>query len=251
MMFSLIIIGSIISLVHLTAANYTSFVDVDTNQIGLTNDKGRICIALAFKVGVFNLNIKESNNFIPFDLLSDETIIGGRCSKDFKTDPILTAIIVHESRKRKLKFYFGTKNVYVKQIEELRWQLRKVVYTESYEDRSASFESDNSSVIISSPLNQKYICKDQVNITLHSEGFEDVIVSMSPDIDFQPYGPKSNAYLCERTRKRTLRESFENKATVFSGVVLGLASVGSIVGHSIRRHLHPVRKEIYQNLAGN
>ncbi|RCN38979.1 hypothetical protein ANCCAN_15110 [Ancylostoma caninum] len=76
----------------------------------------------------------------------------------------------------------------------------------------------------------------------------DVIAEFSPDIDVQPYGPKSNFYLCERTRKRTLAESFEHKATVFSGVVLGLTSVSAMIGHAIRRHFIPERKQMYENL---
>ncbi|CAD6195017.1 unnamed protein product [Caenorhabditis auriculariae] len=72
-----------------------------------------------------------------------------------------------------------------------------------------------------------------------------------PEIDVQPYGPKSNFYLCERTRRRTLSESLQNKSTIFSGVVLAFSSVGTIIGHMVRRHFIPQRKEIYENLGGN
>ncbi|VDO16137.1 unnamed protein product [Haemonchus placei] len=37
-------------------------------------------------------------------------------------------------------------------------------------DDTVSFESDNSSIIMSAPLTQKYVCKDRLNITLHSPG---------------------------------------------------------------------------------
>ena len=72
----------------------------------------------------------------------------------------------------------------VKRVEELRWQLKKMVYEESYDgkfflkiikilsDKSAVFESDNSSAILSAPLNQKYICKDRINVTLHGEDYK-------------------------------------------------------------------------------
>ncbi|VDL78295.1 unnamed protein product [Nippostrongylus brasiliensis] len=169
---------------------------------------GEICLGVTFAITLINLNINDTSNRIP-------------------------------------------KNVLVKKFEELRWQLRKVVYVETFGDDTVSFESDNSSIVMSAPLTQKYVCKDRLNITLHSPGYQDVIVEFSPEIDVQPYGPRSNFYICERTRKRTLAESFENKATVFSGIVLGLTSVSAIIGHAVRRHFIPERKQMYENLGVN
>ncbi|XGW06652.1 hypothetical protein V3C99_016742 [Haemonchus contortus] len=227
-------------------ANFTSFIDYETTEVGLRDSKGDVCLGVTFAVTIINLNINDTDNRIPFDLTS--TTIDGYCANNSKGDALLTATAVHEKRKKQMKFYFGTKNVLVKKYEELRWQLRKVVYSESYEDDTVSFESDNSSIIMSAPLTQKYVCKDRLNITLHSSGFRDVIAEFAPEIDVQPYGPKSNFYLCERTRKRTLAESFENKATIFSGIVLGLTSVSAIIGHAVRRHFIPERKQMYENL---
>lgn len=228
------------------AANYTSFVDYETTEVGLRDSKGEVCLGVTFAITIINLNINGTDNRIPFDLTS--TTISGYCAKKLKGDALLTATATHDNRKKRMKFYFGTKNVLVKKYEELRWQLRKVVYSETYGDETVSFESDNSSIIMSAPLPQKYVCKDRLNITLHNAGFRDVVAEFAPEIDVQPYGPKSNFYLCERTRKRTLAESFENKATVFSGVVLGLTSVSAIIGHAVRRHFIPERKQMYENL---
>ncbi|VDK71865.1 unnamed protein product [Cylicostephanus goldi] len=75
-----------------------------------------------------------------------------------------------------MRFYFGTKTVLVKKYEELRWQLRNVVYEESYKDETVTFKSDNSSIIITAPLAQKYVCKDRINITLHSQGYKCVSI---------------------------------------------------------------------------
>ncbi|KAJ1361120.1 hypothetical protein KIN20_020303 [Parelaphostrongylus tenuis] len=101
---------------------------------------------------------------------------------------------------------------------------------------------------MSAPLPQKFVCKDRLNITLHNPRFKDVIAEFTPEIDIQPYGPKTNFHLCERTRKRTLAESFENKATIFSGIILGIASVSAMIGNAVRRHLNPERKRMYDNL---
>ncbi|KAL6743425.1 hypothetical protein Aduo_016467 [Ancylostoma duodenale] len=206
----------------------------------------QVCLSVTFAVTIINLNINSTHNRLPFDLTS--TKISGYCARKAKGDALLTATAEREDRKKVMKFYFATKTVLVKKYEELRWQLRKVVYSETYGDDTVTFESDNSSIIITAPLPQKYVCKDRINITMHSQGFSDVIAEFSPDIDVQPYGPKSNFYLCERTRKRTLAESFEHKATVFSGVVLGLTSVSAMIGHAIRRHFIPERKQMYENL---
>ncbi|KIH43940.1 hypothetical protein ANCDUO_26047 [Ancylostoma duodenale] len=204
----------------------------------------QVCLSVTFAVTIINLNINSTHNRLPFDLTS--TKISGYCARKAKGDALLTATAEREDRKKVMKFYFATKTVLVKKYEELRWQLRKVVYSETYGDDTVTFESDNSSIIITAPLPQKYVCKDRINITMHSQGFSDVIAEFSPDIDVQPYGPK--IYLCERTRKRTLAESFEHKATVFSGVVLGLTSVSAMIGHAIRRHFIPERKQMYENL---
>ncbi|EYC37833.1 hypothetical protein Y032_0763g2146 [Ancylostoma ceylanicum] len=226
--------------------NFTSFIDYETTAVGLRDDKEQVCLSVTFAVTIINLNINSTHNRLPFDLTS--TKISGYCAKKAKGDALLTATAEREDRKKVMKFYFATKTVLVKKYEELRWQLRKVVYSETYGDDTVTFESDNSSIIITAPLPQKYVCKDRINITMHCQGFSDVIAEFSPDIDVQPYGPKSNFYLCERTRKRTLTESFEHKATVFSGVVLGLTSVSAMIGHAIRRHFIPERKQMYENL---
>ncbi|VDM60439.1 unnamed protein product [Angiostrongylus costaricensis] len=113
---------------------------------------------------------------------------------------------------------------------------------------TVAFESDNSSIVMSAPLPQKFVCRDRLNITLHKPGFKDVVAEFTPEIDIQPFGPKSNFYLCERTRKRTLTESFENKATIFSGVILGVASVSAMIGNAVRRHFIPERRRMYENL---
>lgn len=44
--------------------------------------------------------------------------------------------------------------------------------SKSLSGSSAVFESDNSSVIFSAPLTQKYVCEDRINVTLHSVNFE-------------------------------------------------------------------------------
>ncbi|VDD95852.1 unnamed protein product [Enterobius vermicularis] len=85
--------------------------------------------------------------------------------------------------------------------------------------------------IFAAPLNQKYICQDRVNITLQNSKQQRLIVEMEPEVSIQPYNVQNrhaNLYVCERTKRRTLTESFNNRMTVFSGIVLGISSVSML-----------------------
>lgn len=105
-----------------------------------------------------------------------------------------------------------------------------------------------------------------MNITLHHPQFKDIIIELLPEIDFQPFNtgtgfgsngevvkanivyPTSLVYVCERTRRRTLSESFQSQMTVFSGVVLGLSSIGTLIGYSVHRQLNPERRETMKTI---
>lgn len=175
-------------------------------------------------------------------------------------------------------------------MDELRWQLQRITYMEKYKglsfsciraigadssDHSVRFETTNKSLMVSAPLNQKYVCRDRLNITLSSSKYKDLVLEFLPEVDFQPvnikagYGSNGRSsnirhqayatadsrelailvYLCERTRRRTLAESFQSKMTVFSGVVLGISSVSTLVGYSLRRQFLPSRQQFYANLS--
>uniref|UniRef100_A0A0M3JEN4 Ubiquitinyl hydrolase 1 n=1 Tax=Anisakis simplex TaxID=6269 RepID=A0A0M3JEN4_ANISI len=92
-----------------------------------------------------------------------------------------------EGRRKTLRLYFATANVksLVKQLEELRWQLTNVSYTESFNGQSVEFNS--SAIVISAPFKQKFVCRDKLNITLHNVHFKDYILELEPDIQAQPY----------------------------------------------------------------
>lgn len=228
------------------ASSETSFV-YDNQTIGLKKEDGATCMSVTFQVKILN---EQNNNSVPIDFHLPSGLITGKCAADRKSEAVISSTIEEsDGRKKTLKFVFRTDEMRVKRVDELRWQLNKVVYVEKYAGSSAVFESDNSSVIFSAPLTQKYVCEDRINVTLHSENFDfPILVMFSPEIDVQPYGPKSNFYLCERTRKRTLSESLQHRSTVFCGVVLALSSIAHIVGHMLRRHFMPHRKELYENL---
>uniref|UniRef100_A0A1I7TYP7 MSP domain-containing protein n=1 Tax=Caenorhabditis tropicalis TaxID=1561998 RepID=A0A1I7TYP7_9PELO len=168
-------------------------------------------MSVTFQVKILN---EQNNNSVPIDFHLPSGVIKGKCAVDRKSESVISSTIDEsDGRKKTLKFIFRTEEMRVKRVDELRWQLNKVVYVEKYAGSSAVFESDNSSVIFSAPLTQKYVF-----------------------------------YLCERTRKRTLSESLQHRSTVFCGVVLALSSIAHIVGHMLRRHFMPHRKELYENL---
>uniref|UniRef100_A0A8R1E827 Uncharacterized protein n=1 Tax=Caenorhabditis japonica TaxID=281687 RepID=A0A8R1E827_CAEJA len=193
---------------------------------------------------------QQNNNTAPIEFPLSAGLVAGKCAVDRKSEATISSTIEEkDGRVKTLKFVFRTDEMRVKRVDELRWTLSKVVYVEKFAGSSAIFESDNSSVIFTAPLTQKYVCEDRINVTLHSENFDfSILVMFSPEIDVQPYGPKSNFYLCERTRKRTLSDSLQHRSTVFCGVILALSSIVHIVGHMLRRHFMPHRKELYENL---
>ncbi|KAK6757612.1 hypothetical protein RB195_015434 [Necator americanus] len=127
----------VLILAYCVDANFTSFIDYETTAVGLRDDKDQICLSVTFAVTIINLNINGTNNRIPFDLTS--TKISGHCAKKAKGDALLTASIARDNREKVMKFYFGTKTVLVKKYEELRWQLKKVVYSETYGGVDASY----------------------------------------------------------------------------------------------------------------
>lgn len=44
----------------------------------------------------------------------------------------------------------------------------------------------NESALISAPLNQKFICKDRLNITLRNPKYKNIVLEFLPEIDVQP-----------------------------------------------------------------
>ncbi|CAB3396896.1 unnamed protein product [Caenorhabditis bovis] len=231
--------------VLLTVHGETSYTGEHT--IGLQNDIGDNCLSVTFRVEVLNM---ENNNTVPLPFNLATGKIDGKCARSRQNEASISSTIAeNEGRTKTLLFAFRTEEMRVKRVDELRWQLKNVIYTEDYEGNSVAFESDNSSIIFSAPLTQKYVCEDRINVTLHNPDYDfPIVVMFHPEIDVQPYGPKSNSYLCERTRKRTLSESLQNRSTIFCGVILAISSIAHIIGQMVRRHFMPQRKEIYESL---
>ncbi|CAJ0586063.1 unnamed protein product, partial [Mesorhabditis spiculigera] len=224
--------------------SYNPFYDETHSQMGLRTMDGKTCMSLPANVLIMNPNI-GTNDTIPYDF--SEATLAGDCSEGLRGNVFLAATIRHNNRTKTLRFSFHVKNVWVKQYEELRWQLSSVEYGESYGKEKISFEGTSSN--IAAPLNQRFVCRDKLNVTLSSKGYMDVVLIFPPDFQAEPYGPKSNLFICERTRRRSLRESLETKTTVFSGVILALSSIAMIATHSVRRHMMPERKEQYLTIA--
>uniref|UniRef100_A0A914SBN8 Uncharacterized protein n=1 Tax=Parascaris equorum TaxID=6256 RepID=A0A914SBN8_PAREQ len=202
----------------------------------------------------YDVDFNDENRLQIPKISSPNVKINGYCAlNDSKKNAAYLQIKWNtEDRKKSLKLYFVTANVktLVKQLEELRWLMSNVTYIESFSGQSVEFSS--SDVVISAPLKQKFVCGDKLNISLHSDRFKDYILELEPEIHAQPYNAavdRANIYVCERTRRRTLAESFQNKMTIASGVVLGIASVSMLAGYSVRRQLNPSRQQLYQSLS--
>ncbi|KAE9551066.1 hypothetical protein FO519_005733 [Halicephalobus sp. NKZ332] len=239
---------------------FRPFQDGTYGDFGLKDEEDRICLFLKFRARIYNFNLDGTDISLELADLSDPKVtLSGYCAlpNEVKKISFIEAKWTQNYRKKSLKLSFAEKYEERKpSVLELRWQLAKVIYEEVFEQSESKkpvvFESNSTKIIISAPLHQKFVCKDKLNITLENKKYKPFVLEILPEIDIQPMntgsGFGSNVYLCERTRSRTLSESFQSRMTIISGVILGLASVGTLVGYSLRRLLLPARQEIYNSL---
>uniref|UniRef100_A0A1I7WI46 Uncharacterized protein n=1 Tax=Heterorhabditis bacteriophora TaxID=37862 RepID=A0A1I7WI46_HETBA len=62
---SILFISSFYSL----SANFTSFVNARSKEVGLKNDQGDICFSMTIGINIINLNLNSTNNKIPTRLI--------------------------------------------------------------------------------------------------------------------------------------------------------------------------------------
>uniref|UniRef100_A0A915PG41 Uncharacterized protein n=1 Tax=Setaria digitata TaxID=48799 RepID=A0A915PG41_9BILA len=244
-----------IDLVNIVYCDYFPLKNIESGEFGLRDQYGIPCLLLKFSAQLYNFNLNGTNiaTEIP-ELTSSKVKLSGHCANNSTNNnrAQLRASWKKEGRRKQLDMSFGT--AYVKDpinnLEELRWQLQAVSYSESYFKQSVEFSSDK--VMISAPLKQKFICRDKLNLTLTNKHFKDCILELNPEISAQPYrivGRYPSLFICERTRRRTLAESFESRMTIFSGVVLCVTSVSLMVGYTFRRQSHPTRRKLYESFS--
>lgn len=59
-------------------------------------------------------------------------------------------------------------------------------FLESKNRKPIIFKSNDTKVTVSSPLHQKFVCKDKLNITLENKEYKPFILELLPEIDMQP-----------------------------------------------------------------
>ncbi|KAL3097034.1 hypothetical protein niasHS_002750 [Heterodera schachtii] len=251
---------------------FQSFQNSNKHEFGLDDEGSKHCLVLRFNATLINLNLKEPLAIESVDFTSDRVKLVGFCSarnEMEKHSQVQASWRVGKQRKT-LKFVFREKRMKrsTAHAEEIRWTLGKVEFTDKFKGRSVRFASGkNESATVNAPLNQKFICRDSINLTLHHVRYKDIVVQLVPvanQMEVQPitasFGLGNNVFICERTRRRTLRESFRSKMTIFSGILLGIGSVGMIVGYSFWKQMPTAeekgkamaaderRRECYENL---
>uniref|UniRef100_A0A915MN94 Neurotransmitter-gated ion-channel ligand-binding domain-containing protein n=1 Tax=Meloidogyne javanica TaxID=6303 RepID=A0A915MN94_MELJA len=114
----------------------------------------------------------------------------------------------------------------------------KIRWNGSSRNNSTLFTSGKNTSSINVPLNQKFVCRDAINITLHKRRRKNVIVQLLPlvgQLELQPvtatFGLGNNVFICERTRKS-------------SGVLLGIGSLGTIIGYSVWKSQQQMKRPI-------
>uniref|UniRef100_A0A0K0FKI4 Uncharacterized protein n=1 Tax=Strongyloides venezuelensis TaxID=75913 RepID=A0A0K0FKI4_STRVS len=233
--------------------NYQSFQDPLKNQFGLlkTNTTD-VCLSLKFDIQIINLNLNQTDSHIKIPSFSSpEVKLQGYCFSNTKNKiSEIKAQWKQYDRKKVLYFLFTSNSISDNIEEELRWKLKNVIYIEKHDEESITFKSRNDSFMITSPIRSKYICRDKLNITLKHDNYKDIIIQLQPEIELIPFsgekGYGSNIFICERTRKKSLSESFQSKMTILSGAVLGISSVSAIIIHSLRRTIFSPTLKVIQ-----
>ncbi|KAM3716961.1 Cilia- and flagella-associated protein [Dirofilaria immitis] len=243
-----------IDLIVIAFSDYFPLQNAKNGEFGLKDQYGIPCLLLKFSAQLYNFNLNSTHiaTKIP-ELTSPKVKLSGNCAGyDTNNSEIqFKANWKKQGRKKQLIMSFGTaymKNP-VNQLEEFRWQLKTVSYSESYFSQMVEFSSQE--VTISAPLKQKFICRDKLNLTLTNKHFKDCILELNPEINAQPYyriSKHPSLFICGSTRRRTLAKSFESRMTIFSGIVLCITSVSLMVGYTFRRQSHPNRKKLYELL---
>uniref|UniRef100_A0A0R3RRN3 Recep_L_domain domain-containing protein n=1 Tax=Elaeophora elaphi TaxID=1147741 RepID=A0A0R3RRN3_9BILA len=246
-------------LIIIVCCDYFPLQNTESGEFGLKDQYDIPCLLLKFSAQLYNFNLNGTNivTKVP-DLTSPKVKLSGYCavSNANNSNAKFKASWKKQGRRKELTMSFGTAYVKdpVNQLEVLRWQLKMVSYSESYsrnfQEQSVEFSSEE--VMMSAPLKQKFICRDKLNLTLTNRHFKDYILELNPEINAQPYyitGKHPNLFICGSTRRRTLAKSFENRMTIFSGIVLCITSVALMVGYTFRRQSHPIRKKFYDSLS--
>jgi len=232
------------------ANKFESFQDPVQGDFGLFDETmDTPCLVMRFNARLYNFNMNNTDlateQVVDFTSSSIANLVGfcALHNEVRKQSQIQASWMSSDQRRKRLKLVFRENLIKPAshQAEELRWRLEKVDYSESFQGQSVKFSSVNQSQI-SAPLNQKFICKDRINITLVNSRYKNIVLELLPEIDLQPmnihgFGFGSNAFTCEHTRRRTLRDSLQNRATIFSSVLLGTCSVGTLIGYSVWRHI--------------
>uniref|UniRef100_A0A914GQE7 Uncharacterized protein n=1 Tax=Globodera rostochiensis TaxID=31243 RepID=A0A914GQE7_GLORO len=223
-------------LVASSIVRFQSFQDLNRHEFGLDDEGSRHCLVLRFTANLINLNLKKQLAVENVDFTSARVKLVGFCSarNELKKHSQIQASWRVGKQRKALKFAFREKRTKrsTTHAEELRWLLDKVEFMDKFKGRSVRFTSgQNVSATVNAPLNQKFVCRDSINLTLQHPRYKDIVVqlvSVANQIELQPIAASSglgnNVFVCERTRRRTLRESFRSKMTVFSGILLGIGS---------------------------
>ncbi|VDK74399.1 unnamed protein product [Litomosoides sigmodontis] len=241
--------------VTIACCDYIPLKNTESGEFGLKNQYGMPCLLLKFSAQLYNFNLNGTHivTEVP-ELTSPKVKLSGYCagSDANNSKAEFKASWKNRGRRRQLTMSFGTAYVEdpVNHLKVLQWQLKTVSYSESYSKHSIEFLSKE--VMMSAPLKQKFICHDRLNLTLTNRHFKDYVLELNPEINAEPYhitGKHPNLFICGSTRRRTLAKSFENRMTVFSGIVLCITALSLIVGYTFRRQSHPIRKKLYESFA--
>uniref|UniRef100_A0A914W8J3 Uncharacterized protein n=1 Tax=Plectus sambesii TaxID=2011161 RepID=A0A914W8J3_9BILA len=248
------------------AEHYSSFKDPSYGRVGLKNSAQKICLLVEMKgrlvlhrVGATTYDDKEYIDDIPDLAVSNNAAISGHCSPEDDRNKDAELYIEWLSERNRnftyrlaLQFTANKTKQKTTGLDEWRWELYDV---------SLELKHLNHSIVgvgkkkaeINAPILQSFICKDSMNVTLVGRNGStpmNVTLQLAKNMKIQPFGVLSAGgygitYMCKKTRDRSLVESLRGQTTVVMGVILGIASVGVIMGYGTKRQFFP-NQQTYQ-----
>ena len=205
----------LIALCH--AQRFEPFQDPIYGEFGLVDLDSPLhphsaCLTLKFHARLYNYNLNNTpiSAIDIADFTSHQVRLNGYCAL---SNEVKKTAQLHASwkspggRKRLMKFKFREGQLQEgrrHEQQETRWVLEEVVYSEQYRGQSVTFSSLSPPYMsqlnasysppppaIHAPLNQKFVCKDRLNISLHNPKYRRTVLELLPEIDVQPMAPAS------------------------------------------------------------
>uniref|UniRef100_A0A1I8BRY6 Uncharacterized protein n=1 Tax=Meloidogyne hapla TaxID=6305 RepID=A0A1I8BRY6_MELHA len=207
----LLLLCQYLNLLIASIVKFQPFQNEAKHMFGFDEPGHKHCMVFRFQVRILDMNLFQENiieeeaslsKFV--DFVNTSVKLFGICSERnaVEKDSQFQSSWRKGAQRKTLKFIFREKALplfsrsnSVYSLHELRWELSMVEYKirwngSGFRSNNSLFTSGrNSTSSINVPLNQKFVCRDAINITLHKRRRKNVVVQLLPlagQLELQP-----------------------------------------------------------------